>query len=79
MQRGTGTRLAFVLAGEVGLLPVTQAGGGFLDGGTVTQQFKGVVLALLGQPGLGVFAHLLDEVPMQCAHGDAALLCQCRG
>ena len=76
LQRGTGTRLAFVLAGEIRLLLVTKAGGGFLDRGTVTQQFKGVVLALLRQPGLGVFAHVLEKMPVQCSNRNATFLRQ---
>jgi len=40
----------------------------------------GVALALLSQPGFGVFTHCLEEVPMQSAHGDIAFLRQlCSG
>ena len=61
-----------------GLL-VTQAGCRFLDGGSVAQQFQGIVLALIRQPDLGVHARLLEEIPMQCAHGNVAQFRQCRG
>src|ERR1017187_2903995 len=31
-------------------------------------------LTLLNQPGLGVLTHLLEEVSVQCRHGNAAFL-----
>jgi hypothetical protein len=38
-----------------------------------------LLLALFGQPSFWAFAHLLVEMPFQCPHGHATVLCQRRG
>lgn len=76
---GTGAGLVFVPTGKVARLLVTQIGRRLFDGGTIAEQFLGVVLALLGQPGPGVLAHLLDPVPVQGPHGNATHFRQRRG
>ena len=71
--------LVFASARKTAGLLVTQGGCRFLDGKTVAQEFQGVVLALLRQPDLGVHAHLLEEISVQCARGNVAQFRQCRG
>ena len=68
----TDARLVFVVAGEVALLLVTQAGCRFLDGGAIAQQLMGVALALFLQPVPGIFAHVPEKVSVQGAHRDTA-------
>jgi len=72
LQGGANAPIFFELAGEVGGLLVTQTGRRFLDGGTSAQEFYGLMLSLVGQPDLGFFAHLLEEVAAQGVPGDAA-------
>ncbi len=63
---------SFERAGEVGRLPIAQAGGGFLDGGAVAQQLNGLMLAQFRQPDAGGLAGVLVQVPPQVVLGDAA-------
>lgn len=69
--------MVLVLARKVGGLLVTESGRCLLDGAAISQQFKRLALALLGQPSLGALTHLLAEEAVQCAHRDAAFLRQC--
>ena len=71
--------LMFVMAGEAALLLVTQTGRRFLHGGAIADQLMGGALALFVQPDAGVFAHVPEKMPVQGAHGDAALFGQGRG
>ena len=48
----------------------------FFDAGTVLNQFKRPLLALFGEPGFGMFAHFLEEMPFQRPQGEAAVFCQ---
>ena len=46
----------------------------FLDGGSMPKQFKGLLLAVFIQPCNWSLAHFIDEVPLQGAQGDAAMV-----
>ena len=69
-KRGTDAACLFKFSGEAAGVFVTQGDGDGLDAETRTHQFNGALQTLLGQPGLGVFARLLEEVLVQGAHVD---------
>ena len=64
------------LAGKIGLLLVTQAGSGFLDGGAIVQQFHGLPLALLRQPCARRFPQVSLKMAAQRVIRNAATFCE---
>ena len=76
---GPYTPVVFVFTAEIVGLLVAQTRRRFFYRRAIAEQFLGVVLALLDQPGLGVLAHVLDPVPVQGPHRDATNLRQSRG